>query len=171
MDAASGPKATVWPPPLFFPVSVTKLLVMTTATLGLYQLYWFWRNWILVKSRERTRILPFIRAWFALWFAFSLFRRVYSEQPRSPAPLLLAIGWAVLVSSWWWLPDAYVWIGLANVLPLVPVQRLAIRRNAQAAPDHDRNERFTVWNWILIGAWGVFIILVVIGSFLPAPPA
>lgn len=170
MDAASAPKShPVWPPPLFFPVSVTKLVVMSTVTLGLYQLYWFWRNWILVKNRERTRILPFMRALFPVFFVYALFDRIYEEQPRSRPPVLLAIAW-VLLSIAWRAPDPWWLIAFASVLPLIPVQRRAIRRNALAAPDHDRNGRFTAWNWTLIGVVGLFAILAVIGAFLPEPP-
>ncbi|MBS0579236.1 MAG: hypothetical protein JSR36_08245 [Proteobacteria bacterium] len=165
-EAASVRKTTVWPPPLFFPVSVTKLLVMSTATLGVYQLYWFWRNWDLVKSRERTRILPFMRALFPIFFVYALLERIYEEQPSSRQPVLLAVPW-ILLGIAWRLPGAWSFVAFAGVLFLVPAQRTANRRNARAAPEHDRNERFTAWNWVTVGVGGVLLVLAVIGMFLP----
>jgi hypothetical protein len=32
-------------PPMYFPVSRLKLAVMSTCTLGIYELYWFYKNW------------------------------------------------------------------------------------------------------------------------------
>src|SRR5258708_1698326 len=47
--------------PLFFSVSLLKLLVMSTVTLGLYDLYWFYKNWTFVKERTARDISPFWR--------------------------------------------------------------------------------------------------------------
>ena len=38
--------------PLYFPVSNTKLVLLSVCTLGLYEFYWFYKNWALVKERE-----------------------------------------------------------------------------------------------------------------------
>ena len=38
--------------PHFFPVSGLKLVVMSTVTFGLYEIYWFYQNWWLVKQRH-----------------------------------------------------------------------------------------------------------------------
>jgi hypothetical protein len=35
---------------MFFPVSLFKLTVMSLFTLGLYEIYWFYRNWQLIKA-------------------------------------------------------------------------------------------------------------------------
>ena len=37
---------------VFFPVSVSKLVLMYMVTLGLYQLYWFYKNWMVIRERE-----------------------------------------------------------------------------------------------------------------------
>lgn len=36
--------------PYYFPVSNTKLVLMSLATLGFYELYWFYKNWVFVKD-------------------------------------------------------------------------------------------------------------------------
>lgn len=34
----------------FFTASTLKLVLMSVCTLGLYELYWFYKNWVLIKS-------------------------------------------------------------------------------------------------------------------------
>jgi hypothetical protein len=46
--------------PLFFPVSVFKLLVLLFCTLGMYEYYWFYMNWKLVRDRTHEDISPFL---------------------------------------------------------------------------------------------------------------
>jgi hypothetical protein len=77
--------------PIFFPVSPLKLVVMSTVTFGIYELYWFYQNWKLVKHRTRRDIMPFWRAFLRvpllLFYVqgdpdFSLRARSYSQiQP------------------------------------------------------------------------------------------
>ena len=45
--------------PMYFAVSPLKLVVMSVCTMGGYELYWFYRNWVLVKNMENTDISPF----------------------------------------------------------------------------------------------------------------
>ena len=39
--------------PIYFPVSLTKFVVMHFCTVGMYQLYWFHENWKLILEREQ----------------------------------------------------------------------------------------------------------------------
>ncbi len=59
---------------MFFPVTRLKLVVTSIVTFGLYELYWFCRNWKLLKQRTAPDLMPFWRAFFALFFRYSLFR-------------------------------------------------------------------------------------------------
>ncbi len=45
------PAAATGDTPIFFPASRTKLLVMSLCTFGLYEYYWFYKNWKLVRDR------------------------------------------------------------------------------------------------------------------------
>ncbi|MGY0646353.1 MAG: DUF4234 domain-containing protein, partial [Paraglaciecola chathamensis] len=60
----------------YFTVSTFKLVVMSIFTFGIYDLYWFYRNWTALKKLERPEIMPFWRAFFAPLFAYSLFSRI-----------------------------------------------------------------------------------------------
>ena len=45
-------------------VGATKLSLMVVATFGIYALYWFYRNWKVIRDREHSDIQPFWRAFF-----------------------------------------------------------------------------------------------------------
>ena len=60
----------------FFTVSTPKLFKMYILTLGLYGLYWFYKNWKLQKMLHNLDVMPIPRAIFSIFFTHSLFRRI-----------------------------------------------------------------------------------------------
>lgn len=159
----------------FFAVSVPKLVVLSICTLGAYEVFWFYKNWCLVRERERSRIFPSGRALFAFFFCYALFKRVRDFPLQSvtvetlPAGLL-TVGW-IVTTCLWRLPDPFGLISLFSFLFIIPVQVSASRINEAVAPKHDRNDKFTRANWVTIVIGGLFFVLIIIGSFLPAEPA
>jgi hypothetical protein len=151
----------------FFAVSPFKLVVLSVCTLGLYQIYWFYRHWVLIKERSEPDITPWARAFFGFFWCYSCFefiredeRRldVESQLPAGP----LAVGW-IAASLAWRLPDLYSLIGFLAPLLLVPVQQHVNHINALVAPDHDKNTRFSAWNWLAVAAGGIFVGLMILG--------
>jgi hypothetical protein len=57
----------------FFDVSVVKLVVMSIVTFGLYEIYWFYKQWQARKESGQD-VLPLPRAIFAVLFAHALFK-------------------------------------------------------------------------------------------------
>lgn len=155
----------------FFAVSILKLTVLSICSLGLYELYWFYKNWQCIRDRERSDIVPALRTFFAVLFCYSCFKRI-SEHGRAlgvEPPLAAganAAGWIVL-SVMWRLPDPYWWVCMLAIVFLIPVQTYVNRINAAVAPDHDRNDRFTLSSWITLVVGGLLLLLALIGSFLP----
>jgi hypothetical protein len=154
--------------PPFFAVSLTKFVVLSVCTLGIYELYWMYRQWKLVRVREQSSILPFWRAFFAGIFCYSLFRRVREHPLRTPdagpAAGFLAIGW-LLTNVSYKLPEPYDLISFTTVLFLLPVHRAIAQVNEAAAPGHDRNAAFSAWNWAGVVLGGAIVVLGVIGNF------
>ena len=50
----------------FYCVSATKLAILSFATLGLYELFWFYKNWALIRARTGRDISPFWSAFFSI---------------------------------------------------------------------------------------------------------
>jgi hypothetical protein len=155
---------------VFFPVSVAKLLVLSICTFGLYEVYWFYKNWQLVKRRESSDILPVMRSLFGVFFCYSLFERVRDQAEKagtsSIAAGLLAAGWIVLTVLWR-LPDPYWLVTFLAVLFMLPVQQAINAINSQAAPGHDPNRTFSGWNITAVIIGGLFFALALVGIFLP----
>lgn len=160
--------------PMFFPVSLTKLLVLSICTLGLYEIYWFYKNWQLVKRRETSDIVPALRALFTVLFCYSLFRRVGEESEKNGISSIsfgpLAVGW-IVTTVLWRLPDPYWLVSFLAVLFMLPVQYAANVINSRVAPGHDPNRRFSGWNIAATIVGGLFLFLAVIGAFLPPEQA
>lgn len=159
------------PLPPYFAVSLLKLALLSLFTLGLYELYWFYSHWRVIKRREDSSVWPVPRAIFAIFFCHSLFKHIRrSELQLDIEPTLsaglLATGW-ILVTIAYKLPAPYELISYFAVLFLLPAQAHANRVNAERAPSHDRNARFTAWNWVAIVVGGIFLLLVLVGTFVP----
>ncbi|HZX29994.1 MAG TPA: DUF4234 domain-containing protein [Rhodocyclaceae bacterium] len=147
-------------PTPFFAVSTNKLLVMSICTLGLYQVYWFYKHWQHIRRREQSRLSPAPRALFSILFCYPCFRRIRNfDAPGLGKTKLaagpLAAGW--IITTLLQLPDPYWLVSLFAPAFLVPVQALANRKNAAVSPDHDPNDRFSVGNWIFIAFGSVLL--------------
>lgn len=106
--------------PVYFSVSPLKLVVMSICTLGIYDLYWYYKNWRLIKEREQLDIMPFWRAFFAYFFCYSCFKKIRGTAAslnlnRYIAAGPLATGW-IIVAILWKLPDPYWLLTYFSVL-------------------------------------------------------
>jgi hypothetical protein len=157
-----------------FAVSTTKFAVMCLSTMGLYSVYWFYKHWVAIRSRNKESIWPVWRAIFSVIWAYSCFKAIEVEARRQgiTRPLGaagLAIGWAVLNIAAR-LPDPLWLVSLLAFLFLLPVQNLANELNAKVAPQADRNSRFTAANIAWLAIAGLWWTLVIGGLMLPDQP-
>ena len=158
--------------PTYFAVSPLKLVVMSTCTLGLYEIYWYYKHWCSVKDREKSDIAPLGRAFFAFIFCYSLFKRIQATGqshniPRTIAPGPLAAGF-ILLSVLYKLPDPYWLLSFFAVLFLVPVQMAANEINLATSPKHDRNSTLSKWNLVVVVIGGLCFALALVATFLPS---
>jgi len=153
---------------VYFPVSLTKLLVMSLCTFGLYQPYWLFSQWYYVKEREKTDISLLLRVLFAIFFCYPLFRRIQATakvQNISPsfAAAPCAAGWIIFVLA---TPSPLFFLSVLSVLFLLPVQRTVNAINLMADPQHDPNSTFTVLNKTTIVIGGLLWVLAIFGLFV-----
>ncbi|SEK55801.1 hypothetical protein SAMN05216359_102195 [Roseateles sp. YR242] len=155
--------------PMWFSVSPFKLLVMCTVTFQFYSVYWFYKQWRLVRTREKSSIVPALRALFSVLFIWALFTRVRDAQGGVGVTVhatALAAGW-VVTSLLWKGVDAAWWLTFFSPLFLLPVQGAMNAMNDAATPGHPRNDGFGILNWIGIVLGGGFLALALIGAFIP----
>jgi hypothetical protein len=155
----------------FFLVSRTKLAVMWLSTLGLYQIYWFYRHWKLTKLRTRSDIWPLPRAIFALFFAHSLLRNVRlaaAESDVEPSFKVQASAWGfIALSLLSRLPDPYWLVTMLAFVPMLPVQHTINETQRRIAPTADTNSGFSLGNWVAIAIGLVFWAFIGVGLFVP----
>ena len=159
------------PSPLYFPVSLMKLAVMSICTFGLYQLYWFYKNWSLVREREGLNIAPMLRAYFASFFCYSLFTRIQDtaeaqELRVTLASGFLAAGWIVLTLLIA-LPDPYWLITFLSVIFLLPVQSVVNDINREVSPKHDAEAGFSRMSMTLAIFGGILFVLAAVETIFP----
>lgn len=161
--------------PPFFQTSPLKVALLSIATWGLYQLYWFHKQWYRRKAHGED-VIPILRAIFAVLFAYSLFQTVNREsERRQPQGLplggtlaeplnagALALGFFVLTMLYR-LPGLVGMVGLLSFLPLMAVQKQMNELHAQMGLDPKAGTAFTAGTITALVIGGLFWVLVLIG--------
>lgn len=164
----SGPsKASDEGGPVLFAVSTTKFCVMSIATFGLYDIYWFYKNWQWIKSAYGENISPFWRTFFIFFYVYSLFNRIREIAKTNNVNAtyssgLLTVGYIVL-SLLWRLPDPFWMLSIFAFLFQLPVVNVIQKANWS----DDINSRFTGWNIAGIVFGVVWWALIVFSMILP----
>jgi hypothetical protein len=69
----------------YFVVSSNKLVVLYIATLGLYQIVWFYSHFKQIKKSTGSSIWPTLRALFPIFFVFGLFKKIHESATATSA--------------------------------------------------------------------------------------
>jgi hypothetical protein len=155
----------------YFTVGQLKFSLMSIATFGIYKLYWFYRNWAVIRRNTNATLSPFWRAFFSPLWSYSMGTRLAEHGrllnvPISTSFASLAAAYFVM-QALWRLPDPYWLISLLSFVPLIPFDSAARRLNGDgqlAIPTHGR---YSGWNIALLVIGFLFLALVVIGLSLP----
>jgi hypothetical protein len=151
------------------PMAVHKLVLMSICTFGIYELFWFYRNWSRVRERTGRALSPFWRSVFAPLWGYSFFDEVEAQALAARidpgwSPLVLGLLYFVL-HALWRLPDPWWLVSFLSVLTLVPVQgtinELAARRGVR--PDSS----FQAKHVAVLVVGGICLLLALVGTFLP----
>src|SRR5688500_16468988 len=65
--------------PNWFTVSQPKLVAMSVCTLGVYMIYWHYKQWQRWRERTQENIYPFLRALFSIFFTHQLFSKIRGD--------------------------------------------------------------------------------------------
>lgn len=174
---------------IFYVVSVKKFSILYVATLGLYGLYWFYKNWACYKSQwarddpDREDPWPIARAIFAVFFVHSLFTEVKIlgrdkptvdawESGKHATQLVVLMIAAQLMDRLASRDIGTPYTDLLALIILVPILLLSAIAQEKINvscndPLGDSNNRFTAANytWIALGA--IVWCLVLLNYILP----
>ena len=172
--SSEGSSGNPAPPPVaphFFTASPLKLIVMSICTIGIYEIYWFYKNWKLIKERTGQKIRPFWRAVFSPIWAYSCFKEIKARageckiQESLPIGLLAIAYFTISVTSM--VPEPYWLISLFIFLPLLPANSVALKVNRHSDAGYVQNGRFSALNWVGIVVGGVLLFFAIIATFAP----
>lgn len=89
--------------PVFRYIPVARFVALSILTVGIYEAYWIYRNWLYLKDRDILRIKPGWRGFFGIFFIKSLLTAIKNDKianshaPANFSPGGLAAGWIICV--------------------------------------------------------------------------
>ncbi|OLS61081.1 hypothetical protein [Pseudomonas putida] len=91
--------------PMFYVVSINKLIALLLVTSNLYAFYWFYRNWSAYRQATGEALVPLLRSIIPVLFMYPLLSRVERGLNATGrrfdwSPLMLTlVMWLVIVAS------------------------------------------------------------------------
>ena len=76
-------KRPEFPENQFFPISLTKFLTLSLVTIGTYNAYWMYRNWLAIKQSDQSGqsgIMPIARGFFLIFWFYPLFTALKNDS-------------------------------------------------------------------------------------------
>ena len=162
----------------FYVVSIKKFTILFFSTVGIYTVYWFYKNWQQYRMRTDEDIWPVPRGIFSIFFAHSLFNNIQEDLVKNSQnfnwnPGLLATGYVVfsIISN---VADRLAgkdigspWSDMISFLMLPVIYIILVQ--AQKAINISQNDRDGVSNdkltfanyfWVLTGLslWALAIV-------------
>ncbi|MFQ5570486.1 MAG: hypothetical protein ACE5G0_12465 [Rhodothermales bacterium] len=159
----------------YFSITNTKFVLLTLATFGLYEIWWFYLQWRQVRKITGARIKPVGRAIFSPLFCYQLFREVNVSLEEHELSVRYSAGWLTVVYIGLLvmqrLPDPYWLISMLTLLPLLAVQGDISRLHAHLQPNFDQNGRFGIGSVLLVIIGGGFWLLAMLSYVTPETKA
>lgn len=108
------------PVPAYHHVSKVKFVIYSIVSLGLYDLWWFYKNWCFIRDRDESKIRPFWRAIFSIIWCYPLAKDIADAHGRANRGMAGVVAATFVgLSLAGWLPDLYSLAGLVAFVPLL----------------------------------------------------
>lgn len=149
----------------YFPVTITKLVVMWALTFGLYGVYWLYKNWKYIRDRDGSDIMPKARAFFFPFWLYPMHADLknHHDQDSKCKPIktwqavILSIAFFVLVTAERVSPLPVLFMLLA-VLPIIPIANYLLCINIKNAEAIQHNSKWSIRHLLLfIASLPVFL--------------
>jgi hypothetical protein len=166
--------------PWFLYIPVRRLLFMSLITLGLFEVYWVYRNWKYLKERDGLDIRPFWRAIFSIFFIYKILKEIKHDKNLNSigkagfSPGGLATGWIILKFLGNILSRADditvnlfgILLSAPSFLFLLPAQNFINRIN-EARPSKPNYSPWSVGHAVFLVIGVILVGLVLIGTLVP----
>lgn len=152
----------------YYPVSIFKFMVFYIGTMGLYAMYWNYKNWQYIQRRDQSQIMPFARGFFYYFWYYPLYKSLAednqnNENKSTIIPPLLASTAAILVvflslfSSPLNIEILALMITAGLTLPLLHYINC---RNFNQPAAGDFNSQWRIPNWLMLVLCIPFFVLI-----------
>lgn len=153
----------------FYVVAPFKFCLLFFATLGAYQLYWFYMQWTRYRRHSGETLWAVPRTIFAIFYTHALARRIdkvlrergerYDWSPSATATLFVIAQIASTASDRWAARMASPLADFLSIAMLIPIGLcvMALQKAANRAsgdPQGEANRRLSAANyvWLAVGA-------------------
>jgi hypothetical protein len=155
-------------PQHFFTVSTFKLIVMLVATLGLYDLYWSYKNWVFIKHKTGRDISPFWRTVFGILWIYSFFKyiKLFSLKARLKTHIYPGF-WVflyIVLSLIGFISNSFVPSFLLWII-IIRCNIIILNINRKIFPNFQNNTKYSLSNYIVISIGGIIWLLIIYGLF------
>lgn len=153
----------------YFAVTPTKFVIMGIFSFGLYEIYWFYKNWYLIRKRNKNSIYPFWRAVFARIWTYFFVENLNQSAEQNGIDKSDSAGVAIIyfvLAATWRLPEPFFILGVTSFVPLIPINNLCGKLQQKVTPSLPINGGLSMGNWVVIVAGTLLWILVLAGLFL-----
>ena len=151
---------------VYYSPPTMKIVALSLSTLGVYPMYWFWRNWRAIKRERGGEQWPWARALFSPIWAYFCFRELQAvaENRRrilAFTPGMLTVFYILLCL----VGQVRGGVGLLSVLafmPLLPINSLLRRYHQDERVDMQQMDRFGGWHILLLIVGGSVLLLALV---------
>jgi hypothetical protein len=163
---------------ILHPVGLKKFIFLSFWTFGLYQFYWFYKNWQWMKTVDNQEILPVVRTFFASFTNFVLFPRIkdigderdvsgYSWYGAFAIPLaFLYILFTVaerVIDKLEGVAEVWMLLSVVPFLIPIPVAMQVLKYNTAQPELVAKNSHFSVYTWLLVLLFTPIALLICLG--------
>lgn len=164
----------------YFSIPPKRLALLSVLTLGLYEIFWFYKNWEAIRKAEQQKISPLGRAIFTVFYCHGFFKKVLQSAKKqgysdSYSPGMLATVYIILLlvgnglsrieNSTFGLDVLWLLIAISSFIPLLSIQKAINFNNSKIVPNFDRSRKFSRGEIILTVIGVIWFELVVLGTF------
>jgi hypothetical protein len=156
---------------------VWQFVLLSVATLGIYEVYWFYRNWKQPKVHKNLDISPGWRTAglfipiYGLMLAYRQLEDIKNFAITAGIDKTYSSGWVlvgwIFFSILGLLPGPFGFLGLLSVWPLTIVQQVLNSYWTSEQSELPHRTKFSGKQIVLLVIGGAFLILAVIGTFIP----
>ena len=164
----------------YFSIPPKRLAILSILTLGIYEIFWFYKNWEAIKKAEQQKISPLGRAIFTVFYCHGFFKKVLQSAKKhgygdSYSPGILATVYIILLlvgnglsrieNTTFGLDILWLIIAISSFIPLLYIQKAINFNNSKIVQNFDRNRKFSKGEIILTIIGVIWFGLVVLGTF------